>query len=75
MCKCAVRWCLLKSPDTQRCRNYLDYKTAKSKGLVSVNGDTVTLRADSTTVLNPNGPGRDSFYLKSNEQYNTHVAV
>ena len=56
-------------------RNYIDFATAQSKGLVSVSGNQVTLRADSTTVLNSTGPGRDSFDLVSKNQYTTHVAM
>jgi hypothetical protein len=37
--------------------------------------DTFILRADSFAVLSPTGPGRNSFRLKSNNQYTTHVAV
>ncbi|KAI9455818.1 glycoside hydrolase family 16 protein [Boletus coccyginus] len=48
--------------------NYVDLTTAQSKGLV-------TLRADSTTILNSTGPGRDSFDLMSRNQYTTHVAM
>lgn len=55
--------------------NYVGHSTAQSAGLYSISGDTVTLRADHTTVLNPSGPGRDSFRLQSNNQYSTHVAM
>lgn len=63
--------------DAGHCRNYIDLATAKSKGLVSVSasGNQVTLRADSTTILNATGPGRDSFDLVSVNQYTTHVAM
>lgn len=57
------------------CRNYIDLETAQSKGLVSVSGNEVTLRADSTTTLSSTGPGRDSFNLISNDQYTNHVAM
>ena len=59
----------------RRRRNYIDFATAQSKRLVSVSGNQVTLRADSTTVLNSTGPGRDSFDLLSTKQYTTHVAM
>jgi hypothetical protein len=63
--------------DARRCRNYVDFATAQSRGLVSVSqdGNQVTLRADSTTILNSTGPGRDSFDLVSKNQYTTHVAM
>ncbi|KAF8551537.1 glycoside hydrolase family 16 protein [Imleria badia] len=55
--------------------NYVDFATAQSKNLVSVSGNQVTLRADSTTILNSTGPGRDSFALLSKNQFTTHVAI
>ncbi|KAI6026144.1 glycoside hydrolase family 16 protein [Pisolithus microcarpus] len=55
--------------------NYVTESTAQADGLVSVSGNQVTLRADSTTVLSSSGPGRNSFRLQSNAQYTTHVAV
>ena len=59
-----------------RCRrNYVDFATAQAEGLVSVSGNQVTFRADSTTILTSTGPGRDSFDLVSNNQYTTHVAM
>lgn len=62
--------------DAQHCRNYVDLATAQSKGLVSISqGNRVTLRADSTTILNSTGLGRDSFDLVSKNQYTTHVAM
>lgn len=61
--------------DMRRRRNYVNFTTAQADGLVSVNGNQVTLSADSTTVLNSSGPGRNSFDLVSNNEYTTHVAM
>ncbi|KAF4601521.1 hypothetical protein EYR38_006175 [Pleurotus pulmonarius] len=38
-------------------------------------GDTFILRADSKTVLDPNGPGRNSVRIQSKKAYTTHVSV
>ncbi|KAF8550835.1 glycoside hydrolase family 16 protein [Imleria badia] len=70
----AFSWKELHDPTNGRV-NYVSQSTAGSAGLYSVSGNTVTLRADHTTVLNPSGPGRDSFRLQSNNQYRTHVAI
>ena len=56
-------------------RNYVDENTAKSKGLVRTTSNSITLRADDTTKLSANGPGRDSVRVRSNKSYTTHVAV
>lgn len=61
--------------DMPRRRNYVSFATAQSKGLVSVSGNQVILRADSTTNLSSTGPGRDSFYLESMNQYSNCVAM
>nr|VWO94479.1 Mixed-linked glucanase [Ganoderma boninense] len=55
--------------------NYLSQAAALAKNLTYISGDTLILRADSTTVLDPLGPGRDSFRLQSNKLYDKHVAV
>ncbi|TFK51078.1 putative laminarinase [Heliocybe sulcata] len=55
--------------------NYVDQATATSKNLTYAMGDTLILRADSTTVLTPSGPGRDSVRIKSVKSYTTHVTV
>ena len=55
--------------------NYVNESYAVEKGLASVKGNTFTMRADYTTVLDPNGPGRDSVRIKSVKQYTTHLAV
>ena len=56
-------------------RNYLSQSDAVSKNLTYANGDTLIIRADSTTVLSADGPGRDSVRLQSNKQYSNHVSV
>ncbi|KIK91498.1 glycoside hydrolase family 16 protein [Paxillus rubicundulus Ve08.2h10] len=70
----AFSWQTLTDPNSGRV-NYIDEATAQSKGLVSVSGNQVTFRTDSTTTLSSTGPGRDTFRLQSNDQYTTHVAV
>ncbi|KAI1787217.1 laminarinase [Ganoderma leucocontextum] len=55
--------------------NYVSQTTALAKNLTYSNGDTLILRTDYTTVLNANGPGRDSFRLQSNKQYTKHASV
>ncbi|KIM72353.1 glycoside hydrolase family 16 protein [Piloderma croceum F 1598] len=55
--------------------NYVDEATAVNTGLVSTTSTTFTMGADDTTVLDPNGPGRNSVRIKSTKSYTTHVAV
>ncbi|KAI6135709.1 glycoside hydrolase family 16 protein [Pisolithus croceorrhizus] len=70
----AFSWQAVADPTNGRV-NYVTEATAQADGLVSVSGNQVTLRADSTTILSSSGPGRNSFRLQSNAQYTTHVAV
>ena len=56
-------------------RNYVDQATALAQNLTYANGDTLILRADYWTTLDPNGPGRNSVRIQSNKQYTTHVIV
>ncbi|EGO00838.1 glycoside hydrolase family 16 protein [Serpula lacrymans var. lacrymans S7.3] len=70
----AFYWQAISDPTNGRV-NYVDDATAQRSGLVSVSGNTVTLRADDKAVLSANGPGRDSFRIESNAQYTTHVAI
>ncbi|KIM55449.1 glycoside hydrolase family 16 protein [Scleroderma citrinum Foug A] len=70
----AFSWQAITDPTHGRV-NYVTQATAQAGGLVSVSGNQVTLRADSTTVLSSSGPGRNSFRIQSNAQYTTHVAV
>ncbi|KAF8432245.1 glycoside hydrolase family 16 protein [Boletus edulis BED1] len=70
----AFSWQSIPDPTNGRV-NYVTQSEAQSAGLVSVSGFTVTLRGDDTTVLNPSGPGRNSFRLRSNDQYSNHVAI
>ncbi|KAF8125504.1 2 beta-glucan [Boletus edulis] len=70
----AFSWQSIADPTHGRV-NYLSQSAAQSAGLYSVSGNTVTLRADDTTVLSPSGAGRNSFRLISNNQYSTHVAI
>ncbi|CAE6430305.1 unnamed protein product [Rhizoctonia solani] len=56
--------------------NYVDMQTAKAKNLTEVTekGNFI-MRADSTTVLDPKGPGRDSIRIQSKKQWTTGVSV
>ena len=53
----------------------MDEATALKKNLTYAHGDHFVIRADHTTVLDPNGPGRDSVRLESNKVYENHVTV
>ncbi|KAF9490953.1 endo-beta-glucanase [Pleurotus eryngii] len=55
--------------------NYVDASTAQRLNLTYAAGDTFILRADSKTVLDPNGPGRNSVRIQSKKTYTTHVSV
>lgn len=55
--------------------NYVDQETAVAKNLTFAECDTLVLRADDTTILDPNGPGRDSVRIRSVKTYTTHVAM
>ncbi|KAF8859291.1 hypothetical protein BDZ45DRAFT_650284 [Acephala macrosclerotiorum] len=54
---------------------YVDYQTAYDDGFISTDDSGVTyLEIDSTTVLNPNGVGRDSVKIVSKQSW-THGLV
>ncbi|KAG2008383.1 glycosyl hydrolase family 16 [Coprinopsis cinerea AmutBmut pab1-1] len=55
--------------------NYVNETIARQEGLAYATGDTFVLRADSTTVLDPKGPGRNSVRLVSRRYYKTSVMV
>lgn len=55
--------------------NYVDQGTALANNLTFASGDTFVMRADSTTTLNPSGPGRNSVRIRSLNTYTTHVVV
>ena len=46
-----------------------------AKNLTYAHGNTLILRADATTALNPSGAGRDSVRIRSVKTYTTHVSV
>lgn len=56
-------------------RNYVDQETALSLNLTFASGDTLIMRADDTTVLDPSGPGRNSVRIQSTASYTQHVVV
>ncbi|KAK0232388.1 2 beta-glucan [Armillaria nabsnona] len=55
--------------------NYVDVATSQSQNLTYASDDTFILRADDTTVLNADGPGRNSVRLQSNNQYGSNTAM
>ncbi|KAH8100225.1 putative laminarinase [Cristinia sonorae] len=55
--------------------NYVDQATAVRLNLTFAQGNTLVLRADSSSVLSPSGPGRNSVRIRSQKTYTTHVAV
>ncbi|KAF9520762.1 glycoside hydrolase family 16 protein [Hydnum rufescens UP504] len=55
--------------------NYVDTPTAQGLNLTYASSDTFILRTDFTSFLDPNGPGRDSVRLISNNVYTTSVIV
>ncbi|KAI1790873.1 endo-beta-glucanase [Ganoderma leucocontextum] len=55
--------------------NYVSETTALQKNLTYAHGDHFVIRADHTTVLDPNGPGRNSVRLESNKVYENHVTI
>ncbi|KIL60802.1 glycoside hydrolase family 16 protein [Amanita muscaria Koide BX008] len=55
--------------------NYVDQATAQSQNLSYASSNDFILRADSWTVLNPSGPGRNSFRIRSIKTYTTAVMV
>jgi len=56
-------------------RNYVDAATAQKLNLTYATEDRFIARADSTTVLDPDGPGRNSFRMQSKRQYGKGVMV
>ncbi|EIW84068.1 glycoside hydrolase family 16 protein [Coniophora puteana RWD-64-598 SS2] len=70
----AFQWQTFADPTHGR-TNYIDESTAWNDGLITVNGNQLTLRADSYSYLDPNGPGRNTFRLSSNNAYTSHVAI
>lgn len=70
----SFNWEAIPDPTNGRV-NYVDMPTAVAQNLSYASQDSFILRADDTTILDPNGPGRNSFRIRSNEMYTTHVAV
>ncbi len=56
-------------------RTYVTEETAVALNLTYASGDTLIMRADDTTILDPDGPGRNSVRIMSVNNYTTHVAV
>ncbi|TFY60536.1 hypothetical protein EVJ58_g5085 [Rhodofomes roseus] len=68
------QWENISDPTNGRVE-YVTQATAQAENLTYATSDTFVLRADSTTTLSADGPGRKSNRIKSNAQYNTHVTV
>ncbi|KAH9925579.1 putative beta-glucanase from glycoside hydrolase family GH16 [Fomitopsis serialis] len=68
------QWENISDPTNGRVE-YVTKETAQAKNLTYATDDSFVMRADSTTNLTADGPGRMSNRIKSNTQYNTHVAV
>ncbi|KIY72517.1 glycoside hydrolase family 16 protein [Cylindrobasidium torrendii FP15055 ss-10] len=54
---------------------YVDKATALAKNLTYASGNSVIIRADSTTYLDPAGAGRATIRLKSNRDFTNGVTV
>ncbi|CAL1706208.1 unnamed protein product [Somion occarium] len=54
---------------------YVDQATAIAQNLTFASGDTLIMRADSTTRLAPSDAGRKSVRIRSVKTYTTHVTV
>ena len=66
---------LFKIPDpTTGFVNYVTADVAASEGLMKTVGSQLFIGVDNNTVLDPNGPGRDSVRIQSNNAY-THALV
>ncbi|KZT09301.1 glycoside hydrolase family 16 protein [Laetiporus sulphureus 93-53] len=68
------QWENISDPTNGRVE-YVTQETALAENLTYTTSDSFVMRADDTTRLSADGPGRKSNRIKSNEQYNTHVAV
>ena len=56
-------------------RNYVDQNTALAQNLTFASGNTLIMRADYWSYLNPNGAGRNSVRIRSNKACSTHVVM
>lgn len=55
--------------------DYVNKETAVANNLTSYTDDSFIMRADSTTVLDPAGPGRQSIRIKSQKQWTRGIFV
>ncbi|KAF5313916.1 hypothetical protein D9619_013047 [Psilocybe cf. subviscida] len=55
--------------------NYVDQATSIRRGLTRASFNSFRLGADSRTVLNATGPGRDSVRIISKKAYTNHLAI
>ncbi|KAF7328351.1 Glycoside hydrolase family 16 protein [Mycena venus] len=70
----AFDWLAISDPTHGRV-NYTDEATAREFNLTVATHKKFILRSDDTTVLDPDGPGRNSVRLSGKNNYTTHVAV
>ena len=74
-CRCHSNSVFGASSLTRFHSNYVDQGTAVAQNLTFASGNSLIMRADDWTVLDPNGPGRNSVRIRSVKTYNTHVSV
>jgi len=55
--------------------NYVDQLTSIEQNLTYAKFDTFILRTDDKTILDADGPGRNSVRIRSKNTYTTHVAI
>lgn len=67
-------WEAIEDPTHGRV-TYVDKPTSIHQNLTYATSDTFILRTDFKTVLDPNGPGRNSVRIRSKKTYTSHVAV
>jgi hypothetical protein len=54
---------------------YVDQGTAENDGLYQIQGNQVYIGVDHSSVLDPNGAGRNSVRLQSNNAYNEGIII
>ncbi|PPR05555.1 hypothetical protein CVT24_003294 [Panaeolus cyanescens] len=70
----AFEWEAIADPTHGRV-NYVDQPMSRSQNLTFASDNTFILRTDFSSVLDPNGPGRNSVRIRTKKTYTTHVAV
>ncbi|KAF5369067.1 hypothetical protein D9758_002924 [Tetrapyrgos nigripes] len=70
----AFTWQAITDPTHGRVR-YVDQASALNQNLTFVSGDHFVIQPDFTNTLDPNGAGRDSNRIQSNQAYETAVMI